>query len=141
MLTPDAGLRKLIDKGARADINRCWTCGSCDFECPVNSATGQLRPQKIVRMANFGMLDELLNEPSIWYCLACRRCMQICPNTVKPSELIDHIRRILLKKNIIPIETVRAYRILFVSVAVPVRLRAKEACSTRDPCFGWLTWV
>jgi heterodisulfide reductase subunit C len=39
--------------------------------------------------------------------------MQICPNTVKPSELIDHIRRILLKKNIIPIETVRAYRILF----------------------------
>jgi heterodisulfide reductase subunit C2 len=93
-LKPDAGHRKLIEQGAQADINRCWTCGSCDFECPVNVATGQLRPQKIVRMANLGLLDELLYEPAIWYCLTCRRCLQICPNTVKPSELIFHIRRV-----------------------------------------------
>ena len=50
MLTPDAGFRKKIDQGAKADINRCWTCGSCDFECPVNIATGKMRPQKLVRM-------------------------------------------------------------------------------------------
>jgi len=112
-LKPDAGHRKLIEQGAQADINRCWTCGSCDFECPVNVATGQLRPQKIVRMANLGMLDELLYEPAIWYCLTCRRCLQICPNTVKPSELIAHIRRISMKRNIISTEKNRAYRTLF----------------------------
>jgi len=110
---PDAGLRKSIEQGANADINRCWTCGSCDFECPVNVATGRLRPQKIVRMANLGMLEELLYEPAIWYCLTCRRCLQICPNTVKPSELIAHIRRISMKRKIVSIETYRAYRILF----------------------------
>ena len=113
ILIPDAGHRKSIEQGAKADINRCWTCGSCDFECPVNVATGRLRPQKIVRMANLGMLDELLHEPAIWYCLACRRCLQICPNTVKPSDLIAHIRRISMKRNIVSIETYRAYRILF----------------------------
>jgi heterodisulfide reductase subunit C len=113
IVKPDAGHRKLIEQGAEADINRCWTCGSCDFECPVNAATAQLRPQKIVRMANLGLLDELLHEPAIWYCLSCRRCMQICPNTVKPSDLIAHIRRISLKRNIFSIETHRAYRILF----------------------------
>lgn len=112
-LKPDAGHRKLIEQGAKADINRCWTCGSCDFECPVNVATGRLRPQKIVRMANLGMLDELLHEPAIWYCLTCRRCLQICPNTVKPSDLIAHIRRISLNRKITSTETYRAYRILF----------------------------
>jgi heterodisulfide reductase subunit C len=110
---PDAGHRKSIEQGAKADINRCWACGSCDFECPVNIATGRLRPQKIVRMANLGMLDEMLHEPSIWYCLACRRCLQICPNTVKPSDLIAHIRRISMKRKIVSIETYRSYRILF----------------------------
>ncbi|MFZ0240100.1 MAG: 4Fe-4S dicluster domain-containing protein [Desulfobacterales bacterium] len=112
-IKPDAGHRNLIEQGANADIKRCWTCGSCDFECPVNVATGILRPQKIVRMANLGMLDELLHEPAIWYCLACRRCKQICPNTVKPSDLIAHIRRISMKRNIISTETNRAYRFLF----------------------------
>jgi len=110
---PDASLRKFIEQGAKADIYRCWTCGSCDFECPVNAATGLLRPQSIVRMANLGMLDELLHEPAIWYCLTCRRCMHICPNIVKPSELIAYIRHISLQKKIISIETGRAYRILF----------------------------
>ncbi len=113
MLTPDAGLRKFIDQGAKADINRCWTCGSCDFECPVNIATGKLRPQKLVRMANFGMIEELLHEPDIWYCQSCRRCRQICPNTVQPSELISHIRRIALERNLISIERYRSYRMLF----------------------------
>lgn len=113
MLTPDAGFRKKIDQGANADINRCWTCGSCDFECPVNIATGKMRPQKLVRMANFGMIEELLNEPSIWYCQSCRRCLQICPNTVKPSELISHIRQIALERHIFSIDTVRTYRMLF----------------------------
>ena len=113
LLTPDADLRKKIDQGAQADISRCWTCGSCDFECPVNAATGLLRPQKLVRMANFGLIDELIQEPSIWYCQSCRRCRQICPNTVKPSELISHIRSMVLERRLISTDRFRSYRILF----------------------------
>jgi len=110
---PDAVLRKRIHQGAKADIYLCWTCGSCDNECPINIATGRLRPQKIVRMANLGMLDELLHEPEIWHCLSCRRCTQICPNSVKPSALIAYIRHILLEKEIVSIETLRSYQMLF----------------------------
>lgn len=101
MLTPDAGLRKLIDRGARADINRCWTCGSCDFECPVNSATGQLLPQKIVRMANFGMLDELLNSPTIWLCLDCGRCTVACSQLVDSRAIARRLKDDAIQKGII----------------------------------------
>ncbi len=110
---PDAAVRKLIQQGAKADIYQCWTCGSCDNECPINIATGRLHPQKIVRMANLGMLDELLYEPEIWHCLSCRRCANICPNAVKPSALIAHIRHILMEKKIISISTLRSYQELF----------------------------
>lgn len=77
-LTPNAAIRKTIAQEAKADINRCWMCGSCDFECPVNMATVRLRPQKLVRMANFGMVDEFLHNPTIWLCLDCGRCTEAC---------------------------------------------------------------
>jgi heterodisulfide reductase subunit C len=78
-LIPSLELRKLIESRAFALSSLCWTCGSCDLECPVNRATNRLRPQKLVRMANLGMLEELLGLPEIWYCLNCRRCMMTCP--------------------------------------------------------------
>lgn len=113
VLIPDGNMRKRIERGANADSRLCWTCGSCEFECPVNIATGRLRPQKIVRMANLGMLDELLQTPEVWYCQSCRRCAQVCPNTVKPAELIAHIRRMAVEQNLLPVEKIRAYRMLF----------------------------
>lgn len=62
---PDRTLRKTIESNAHAQANLCWTCSTCDSECPVYLATGRLRPQKIVRMANLGFLDDLLSLPEI----------------------------------------------------------------------------
>lgn len=87
-------VRDRLEGGAKADIRLCWTCGSCDSECPVNIATGMLRPQKIVRMAALGMQEDLVCLPEVWYCARCRRCAQICPNAVKPSDLIEHVRAV-----------------------------------------------
>ena len=81
-----------LESSAKADVRLCWTCGSCDSECPVNVATGLLRPQKIVRMAALELLEDLVCLPEVWYCARCRRCAQICPNAVKPSDLIEHVR-------------------------------------------------
>lgn len=144
ILKPDADLRELIEQGAKADFYSCWTCGSCDFECPVNLATGRLRPQKIVRMANLGLLDELLHAPEIWYCQGCRRCAQICPNLVKPSEIISYIRGVVLEKHIFPLETVRNYRLLFARFQ-RVRKRAVTNClhrkSTTISDRKWCEWL
>lgn len=60
---------------------------------------------KIVRMANFGLIDELLSDPSIWYCQSCNRCIQVCPMTVKPADVISYIRETMVQKNIISRET------------------------------------
>jgi len=79
----------------------CWTCGTCDFECPVYISAQRLNPQKVIRMANLGMLDELLELPDIWYCQMCRRCHKGCPNAVKPYEVIGFVRREALQREVV----------------------------------------
>ena len=118
--------RRQIESASQADIRFCWTCGSCDFECPVNAATGRLRPQKIVRMAALGMLEELLDLPEIWYCQKCRRCAQVCPNAVSPAAAIETIRRETISNGRIAWETAQHHRELF-SRFQRVRWRAVSA--------------
>jgi heterodisulfide reductase subunit C2 len=105
LLLIDPQVRKEIEGGAHAAINMCWTCQSCSTECPVNIATNRLNPMKIIRMANFGLIDELLSDPSIWYCQSCNRCIQVCPMTVKPASVIAYIRETMIQKNLVSMET------------------------------------
>lgn len=128
---PDLRLRKALAEATEADFNMCWTCSSCDGECPVNIATGRLRPQKIVHLAYLGFMDELLSLPEIWYCLTCRRCNNVCPNRVKPADLISHIRRELAVRGRVSLEAVQRYRELFTRFQ-RVRWHAAAACIEGD---------
>lgn len=143
-LCPDAGNRKSIESGASADIVMCWTCSSCDLECPVNIATNMLRPQKLVRLANLGIIDELLCIPEIWYCLTCRRCDRICPNAVKPSYLIGYIRQEALRRGIISWKKFRRYNKLFTRFQ-KARWRAAAVCMNgaipEIPASRWQEWM
>jgi len=112
-ITPDLRVRSFIEGHAQAEINLCFTCGSCSVECPVNLASHRLDPRKLVILANLGALDELLTIPEIWYCLTCRRCNQVCPMTVKPADLISYCRRQAFSRKLVSHEALKAYRSLF----------------------------
>jgi heterodisulfide reductase subunit C len=106
-------MRQAIQKATQADSTLCWTCSSCDSECPVEIATNRLRPQRIVRLANLGLFEELIASAEIWYCLTCRRCSQICPNLVKPETLVRYARGAAVRCGVVAYETARAYYDLF----------------------------
>ena len=110
-LHPD--LRQLIQKATQADSTMCWTCSSCDAECPVEIATNRLRAQRIVRFASLGLIEELIALPEIWYCLTCRRCNRVCPNLVKPETLIRYARAEAVRRGVVPLATATAYYDLF----------------------------
>ena len=113
IVIPDSELREVIESNSRAESNLCWTCGSCDSECPINLATNRLRPRKIVRLAYMGLLDELLEMPDSWYCLTCQRCYGVCPNGVRPAEVIRFIREESLRRQIVDWDMVQQYKKLF----------------------------
>jgi heterodisulfide reductase subunit C len=103
VILPRALDRKAINQAVRAEINLCYTCGSCAIECPVNRATNRLHPRALVWMANLGLTDELVSLPDIWFCLACRRCSHVCPMTVKPAMLLAHLRWEAVRRGVVPL--------------------------------------
>jgi heterodisulfide reductase subunit C len=106
-------IRLRIEQATRADSTMCWNCSSCDAECPVEIATDRLRPQRIVRLANLGLFEELITSTEIWYCLTCRRCSKVCPNLVKPETLVRYARAAAVRCGAVSYETARAYYDLF----------------------------
>ncbi len=86
---------------------RCFTCSSCDIECPINQRTGKLFPRYLVRLAVFGYKDELIHERSIWYCIECDRCSRACPMDVKPSRVIKNAREEAINKGVVSGELVK----------------------------------
>lgn len=126
-LRPDAKQRAVIEQATAAGFYRCWSCGSCDGGCPVNINSKALRPQKIIRLAYIGLLDELLGLPEIWYCLTCRRCGQFCPNLVKPYEIIRYVRKEMVLRGRVTLAAVRRYETFF-SLFQRVRWHAVALC-------------
>ncbi|MEJ5347270.1 MAG: 4Fe-4S dicluster domain-containing protein [Desulfosoma sp.] len=101
---PNTVHRRWIHEAVRAEINLCFTCGSCAVECPVNRATRGLDPRRLVWMANLGLIEDLLRSPEIWLCLECRKCSHVCPMTVKPSALIAFLRWKAVRERVVSTE-------------------------------------
>ncbi len=143
-IEPDWDGWRSIATASAAGINLCWTCGACDNGCPVSLATGRLRPQRNVRMAVYGMIDELLAMPDVWYCLSCRHCLQGCPNKVKPYELHLYLQNEAVRRGIFSTDFVTAYHRLFAEFQ-RVRWRTVVHCFKKKldflPDQTWYQWL
>ncbi len=143
-IVPDLGQAFVIEDSARADSSLCWTCSSCDNECPVNIATGRLRPQRIVRMANLGMLEELLTLPEVWYCLNCMRCRQVCPNRVEPFAVISYLQDEAVRRAMVAYDTLQRRQALLAGFqrvrwhGIKRCLGGKETLISDDTWHRWM---
>ena len=73
-------------------IALCFNCTGCSSGCPVTEQDSGYNIRKILRMANLGMKDQLLNDPYIWYCTTCYKCQERCPQGVKNVDALLKIR-------------------------------------------------
>lgn len=143
-IEPDWDAWRAMENSSCAGIDLCWTCGACDNGCPVSLATGRLHPQRNIRMAVYGLADELLALPDAWYCLSCRRCLQGCPNRVKPYELHRYLQNEALRRGMFSTDFVAAYRKLLAEFQ-RVRWRTVAHCFKQEldhlPDQTWYQWL
>jgi len=78
-------------------IRRCFACGTCVAGCPVSEVAPEYSPRKLIRQILFGMREEVLSSPLIWYCLACYRCTARCPQGVNFADMMRALRYMVLK--------------------------------------------
>ncbi len=81
------------------DLLYCFNCSTCISGCPASEADPPLLIRNLVRMVILGLEDELLEEDSPWICVTCSRCEEMCPQDVKPFEIVLAIRRWQCKKD------------------------------------------
>jgi heterodisulfide reductase subunit C len=86
-----------VEEISGQNLLACYQCGKCSAGCPAVSDMDIL-PNQIIRYAQLGFKDELLQSKSIWICASCFTCNSRCPKGINIAEIIEAIRQILLRK-------------------------------------------
>ncbi len=86
-----------VEEISGQNLLACYQCGKCSAGCPAVSEMDIL-PNQIIRYAQLGFKDELLQSKSIWICASCFTCNARCPKGINVAEVIEAIRQILLRK-------------------------------------------
>jgi len=71
--------------------SNCLTCNTCSSRCAAAGLAG-FDPRKIVRLANLGREQEIIDSKWIWNCTICGRCEVACPLGVDINKLIRSAR-------------------------------------------------
>ena len=83
-------------------VMRCFQCGTCTSDCPVARFSETYRPRQIIRMAQLGLRERVLNSDTIWLCAACFTCTDRCPQDVEVASVIRVLRNVAAEKGIVP---------------------------------------
>lgn len=86
-----AAFLQRINKESGEDVRNCYQCGKCSAGCPMAFAM-DYRPNRILRMIQLGMSEEVLNSRTIWVCATCSTCISRCPRNVDLCKIMDTCR-------------------------------------------------
>jgi heterodisulfide reductase subunit C len=96
-VTPDATFLKEVEERCGQPISPCFHCFKCSSGCPVTFAMDHL-PNKVVRMVQMGLREEVLRSSTIWLCASCETCSTRCPNEVEIARLMDGLRELAVRE-------------------------------------------
>jgi heterodisulfide reductase subunit C2 len=82
-------------------LQRCFSCGVCTATCPVSALEPDFSPSRILRQIMYGLRQELLTSPVLWYCLGCARCSFQCPQDVRFLDIIQGLRQLAVRDGLV----------------------------------------
>lgn len=86
-----------VEEISDQNIFDCYQCGSCSSGCPVVDYM-DLAPNQVIRLAQLGAVDEVLDCKTIWICSACFQCSTRCPKGIDVAKTMEAFRTINLRK-------------------------------------------
>ena len=93
----DSSLMKDLKKFGLKDANKCFHCGNCTAVCPLSTPENPF-PRRLVKYAQMGLTDKILQSPEPWLCYYCGDCSDKCPRGADPGETMMVMRRYLTSK-------------------------------------------
>lgn len=99
----DAGfIREIMEQPGGEMISACFTCRTCVASCPVTAVNDRFNPLRIIRMALYGLKEEVLKSDFIWLCSSCYACQERCPQGVCITELMTLLKNMALREGYAP---------------------------------------
>lgn len=83
--------RRTVEELSGQNLSDCSQCGKCSGGCPVLPDV-DISSNRIIRMVQLGLEDDVLSSGSIWYCTACGTCNGRCPMGIDIVRIIDTLR-------------------------------------------------
>ena len=93
----DPNFMKDLKAFGLSDANKCMHCGNCTAICPLSEKDTTF-PRKLIKYAQMGMKDKILQSPEPWLCYYCGDCSDNCPRGADPGEFMMVMRRYLTSK-------------------------------------------
>ncbi|MBU0498516.1 MAG: 4Fe-4S dicluster domain-containing protein [Gammaproteobacteria bacterium] len=91
-----SGFTARVQRLADQNLMACYQCGKCSAGCPM-AAYMDILPNQMIRLAQLGQEETLLNAEAIWLCVSCMTCNTRCPKGVRIAELIESLRQVRLR--------------------------------------------
>jgi heterodisulfide reductase subunit C len=70
--------------------------------CPIGVVNSKFNPFRIIRMALYGLKEEVLSSEFIWLCSSCYACQERCPQEVSITEFMVVLKNMALKEGHAP---------------------------------------
>lgn len=111
----------------------CRQCGLCTYECPVSKITqGEYSPRKIIEYSLFGLKERIFvdKNPNIWDCTFCLSCLEICPQSVRLTDIFTLLKNEVTMQNQAPSAYIQEAKLVFKTGSAiplhPVIIRRRE---------------
>lgn len=87
----------MIGRISGVNPRKCMRCGKCSASCPAYDEM-DYHPHQFVSMVESGRIDELVRSRGIYTCLSCFACVERCPRSVEPANLIEAVRLTVIRR-------------------------------------------
>ncbi len=102
---PDQTLK---DAARQFGLSNCDRCGSCAAVCPMRKVYPDFDARHAPRTTIARLLlssalrpavplTDLLEDDSLWMCLTCDACLDVCPQEVELRDFVQHLRETALE--------------------------------------------
>jgi heterodisulfide reductase subunit C/quinone-modifying oxidoreductase subunit QmoC len=94
-------LVRFLEEESAQPLSRCFQCKKCSAGCPVGGIA-DLQTNEVIRLAQLGAAERLLQSNRLWLCLSCKTCQARCPNGIDCSAIIDVLKNMVLRAGAVP---------------------------------------